>query len=122
MGFYIRKSLSAGPFRFNLSKSGVGVSVGVPGFRDSGPKSRMPSASQRVPGGGTRGTPANRTLLRKIKPAKRRQGVTSTMKRAMRAGCCVLLAVLALAGGPPEASAQTATQQREAAVLKARAG
>lgn len=33
MGFYIRKSLSVGPFRFNLSKSGVGLSVGVRGFR-----------------------------------------------------------------------------------------
>ncbi|KWX68525.1 hypothetical protein ASJ79_17435 [Mycobacterium sp. NAZ190054] len=39
MGFYVRKSLSAGPFRFNLSKSGVGVSVGVPGFRvGTGPR------------------------------------------------------------------------------------
>ena len=34
----------------------------------------------------------------------------------------MLLAVLALAGGPADACAQTATQQREAAVLKARAG
>ncbi len=33
MSFYIRKSLRAGPFRFNLSKSGIGVSAGVPGFR-----------------------------------------------------------------------------------------
>ncbi|MGI3781861.1 MAG: DUF4236 domain-containing protein, partial [Janthinobacterium lividum] len=33
MGFYLRKSLHAGPFRLNLSKSGVGVSAGVPGFR-----------------------------------------------------------------------------------------
>jgi hypothetical protein len=39
MPFYIRKSLKAGPFRFNLSKSGVGVSVGIPGFRvGSGPR------------------------------------------------------------------------------------
>jgi len=39
MGFYLRKSLRAGPFRFNLSKSGIGVSVGVPGFRVSmGPR------------------------------------------------------------------------------------
>ncbi len=38
MGFYIRKALQAGPVRFNLSKSGVGVSVGVKGFRvGSGP-------------------------------------------------------------------------------------
>ncbi|WP_116807307.1 DUF4236 domain-containing protein [Steroidobacter cummioxidans] len=33
MGLYFRKSVSVGPFRFNLSKGGVGVSVGVPGFR-----------------------------------------------------------------------------------------
>ncbi|MGE3781964.1 MAG: DUF4236 domain-containing protein, partial [Alphaproteobacteria bacterium] len=39
MGFYIRKSISAGPFRFNLSGSGVGLSVGVKGFRiGSGPR------------------------------------------------------------------------------------
>lgn len=33
MGFYIRDSIRVGPFRFNLSKSGVGVSVGVRGAR-----------------------------------------------------------------------------------------
>ncbi|MEY9841386.1 hypothetical protein ABH941_006663 [Streptacidiphilus sp. EB103A] len=33
MGAYLRSSLKAGPFRFNLSKSGIGVSTGVPGFR-----------------------------------------------------------------------------------------
>jgi hypothetical protein len=39
MSFYLRKSLRAGPFRMNLSKSGVGVSVGVPGFRvGAGPR------------------------------------------------------------------------------------
>lgn len=39
MGFYIRKSIKAGPFRFNLSKSGVGLSVGVRGFRlGAGPR------------------------------------------------------------------------------------
>jgi len=39
MGFYLRKSIKAGPFRFNLSKSGLGISSGVPGFRiSSGPR------------------------------------------------------------------------------------
>lgn len=33
MGFYIRKAISVGPFRFNLSKSGVGVSAGIKGLR-----------------------------------------------------------------------------------------
>ncbi len=39
MGFYIRKSISLGPFRFNLSKSGIGVSAGIKGLRfGTGPK------------------------------------------------------------------------------------
>jgi hypothetical protein len=39
MGLSFRKSVKAGPFRFNLSGSGVGVSVGVPGFRvGTGPR------------------------------------------------------------------------------------
>ena len=33
MGFYYRKSVKVGPFRINLSKSGVGYSVGGRGFR-----------------------------------------------------------------------------------------
>ncbi len=33
MGFYYRKSARLGPFRVNLSKSGVGYSVGGRGFR-----------------------------------------------------------------------------------------
>jgi hypothetical protein len=39
MGFYIRKSVSVGPFRFNLSNSGIGVSTGIPGLRiGTGPR------------------------------------------------------------------------------------
>ncbi len=33
MSFYIRKRIKVGPFRFNISKHGVGVSTGVRGFR-----------------------------------------------------------------------------------------
>lgn len=33
MSWYIRKSVKAGPVRFNLSKGGVGLSIGVTGFR-----------------------------------------------------------------------------------------
>ena len=39
MGFYFRKSINLGGLRFNLSKSGVGVSTGFKGFRiGSGPR------------------------------------------------------------------------------------
>ena len=35
MGFYIRKSIKFGPIRLNISKSGIGISSGVPGARIS---------------------------------------------------------------------------------------
>ncbi len=39
MGFYIRKALRVGPVRFNLSKSGIGVSAGIKGLRlGTGPR------------------------------------------------------------------------------------
>lgn len=39
MSFYLRKSIKVGPVRFNLSKSGIGVSTGIKGFRvGSGPR------------------------------------------------------------------------------------
>ena len=39
MPIYIRDSVSLGPFRINLSKSGLGISAGVKGFRvGTGPK------------------------------------------------------------------------------------
>jgi len=33
MGWYIRRSKKIGPFRLNLSKSGIGISAGFKGFR-----------------------------------------------------------------------------------------
>lgn len=33
MGWNFRRSIRLGPFRFNLSNSGVGTSVDIPGFR-----------------------------------------------------------------------------------------
>jgi Protein of unknown function (DUF4236) len=39
MGLYLRKSVRVGPFRFNLSGSGIGVSCGIRGLRiGTGPR------------------------------------------------------------------------------------
>jgi hypothetical protein len=39
MSFYFRKSVRLGPFRLNFSKSGIGVSAGIPGLRvGTGPR------------------------------------------------------------------------------------
>lgn len=47
MGWYLKKSFSFGPLRLNLSKSGIGASVGVKGLRVStGPKGRQLNAGR----------------------------------------------------------------------------
>lgn len=58
MGFFYRKSASFGPFRVNLSKSGVGYSVGGRGFRvgRSGNGRRYTSFSVPGTGVGYRGS------------------------------------------------------------------
>jgi hypothetical protein len=39
LGFYIRKTVKAGVFRFTLSQGGINVSTGIPGLRiGSGPR------------------------------------------------------------------------------------
>ena len=47
MGWYLKKSFPFGPLRINLSKSGIGASVGVKGLRVStGPKGRELNAGR----------------------------------------------------------------------------
>lgn len=47
MGWYLKKSFAFGPLRLNLSKSGLGASVGVKGLRvSSGPKGKQINAGR----------------------------------------------------------------------------
>lgn len=54
MGWSYRKSISAGPFRLNISRSGVGYSVGGKGFRTGIRSSGRKYTSVSVPGTGLR--------------------------------------------------------------------
>ena len=62
MGFYYRKSVNLGPFRVNFSKSGVGYSVGGPGFRKGVSASGKKYTTFGIPGTGMgyRTTSANK--------------------------------------------------------------
>lgn len=68
MGFYIRKALKVGPLRFNLSKSGIGVSAGIKGFRvGSGPRGNYVHMGRgglyyrkTLPSGGSQQSPSSR--------------------------------------------------------------
>jgi len=52
MGFFYRNSVNFGPFRVNLSKSGVGYSVGGRGFRVGKSARGRSYTSFGVPGSG----------------------------------------------------------------------
>jgi hypothetical protein len=66
VGFYLRKSVTVGPFRFNLSGSGIGVSTGIKGFRiGTGPRGNYVHMGrggiyfrQTIPTSDSRGTPS----------------------------------------------------------------
>lgn len=52
MGMRFRKSKKIGPFRFTLSKSGIGMSVGVKGFRVTKTSSGRVRTTASIPGTG----------------------------------------------------------------------
>ena len=54
MSWSYRKSIRIGPFRVNLSKSGVGYSVGAGGFRSGVSSSGRRYTSVSIPGTGMR--------------------------------------------------------------------
>ncbi|HEX3999018.1 MAG TPA: DUF4236 domain-containing protein [Pirellulales bacterium] len=76
MGWSYRKSVGIGPFRLNLSKSGIGYSVGAAGFR-TGVNARGRSyRSVSVPGTGLR----------------------YYSSRKQSTGCVVMIAAIVMAG------------------------
>jgi len=52
MGFFLRRSISFGPIRFNFSKSGIGVSVGGRGFRTGISSTGRRTTRVSIPGTG----------------------------------------------------------------------
>ena len=52
MGLRFRKSINIGPLRINLSKSGIGFSVGVKGFRVGRSAKGKTTATVSLPGTG----------------------------------------------------------------------
>lgn len=52
MGLRFRKSITIGPLRINISKSGIGFSLGVKGFRISRSAKGKNTATVSLPGTG----------------------------------------------------------------------
>ncbi|MFN5497475.1 MAG: DUF4236 domain-containing protein [bacterium] len=78
MGWYFRRSLGIGPFRVNLSRSGVGWSVGGRGFRVGRDARGRRTTNTSIPGTGI--------------------GYRTVGRRGAR-GCLLVLAAATLFGG-----------------------
>ena len=73
MGFHFKKSIKAGPVRVNLSKSGVGYSVGWKGFRVSKKANGGTRTTTSIPGTGISyvnesGSGADHNMEQAVKP------------------------------------------------------
>ena len=78
MPFYLRKSIKAGPFRFNLSKSGAGLSFGIKGLRiGSGPRGNYIHAGR---GGLYYRTSVSKAGL-KVKNSNSKQGTSHSVEQ-----------------------------------------
>lgn len=71
MGFGFRKSIKIGPARINLSKSGIGASVGVPGARITKRANGKTQTTLGIPGTGLYYTSQSST--HKKQPTKKEQ-------------------------------------------------
>lgn len=77
MGFRFRKSVKAGPFRINFSKSGIGYSVGGKGFRYTKKANGGTRTTYSIPGTGI--SYVEETGAKKKSRTKKKEVTTSAM-------------------------------------------
>ena len=84
MSWNFRRSIRLGPFRFNLSKTGIGASIGIPGFRVGRDAKGRDYQQTSIPGTGI--------YRRDYSPASAQQG--RPIWKYVVIGIAVLLALL----------------------------
>ena len=86
MGFRFRKSVSFGPVRVNLSKSGVGYSVGTKGARITKKANGGTRTTLSIPGTGishVSDSKKRKTSTKAVKPKKEKKMLTPEEKAAV---------------------------------------
>lgn len=78
MGLRFRKSVSAGPFRLNFSKSGIGYSVGTKGYRVTKTANGRIRKTASIPGTGISYVTENSTKRQKISKTKEDNDINQT--------------------------------------------
>ena|SRR5579863_8488639 len=95
MGWGFRRSLKLGPLKLNFSKSGIGYSVGVRGFRVGKDAKGRSYTSASIPGTGLYSRTYSGSALRPASPGAMTQEPVGTERRGGGNGRAVLLAFLA---------------------------
>lgn len=104
MGLYFRKSKSFGPFRINLSKSGVGISTGIKGLRVStGPKGTYLNAGRngiyyrKKIGGRNRSVVSHRQSMQVGNQLSSCEATSARKRRSCNTQLCLIVATILLA-------------------------
>jgi hypothetical protein len=95
MGWSLRRSLKLGPLKLNFSKSGVGYSVGVRGFRVGKDAKGRSYTSASIPGTGLYSRDYSGSAPRNASPGAISQTPAGTEQRSGGNGRAVVLAFVA---------------------------
>ncbi len=120
MGFRFRKSMKLGPVRVNLSKSGVGYSVGGKGLRFTKKAGGGTRTTTSIPGTGVSYVKDSSSAKTKS-PAKKASNAATTKPKKSKVGIwAAALAFLALLGACNDGSSGTPvpTNPTEAAIIE----
>lgn len=89
MGLRFQRRVNFGPIRFNFSGSGVGVSVGVPGFRTGVRSNGRRYTRVSIPGTGIGYHTEHGSAARRSRPAR------ATAPATPAQGCAIVLLIAA---------------------------
>ena len=104
MGFRFRKSINLGPFRLNLSKSGIGYSVGTKGFRVTKKATGGTRTTASIPGTGISYTKDYPNQSKKEENTMSKKSQKKLNGKSIAGGLAALCIIGAFVGGGEESS------------------
>ena len=104
MGFRFRKSVNLGPVRINLSKSGIGYSVGTKGFRVTKKAAGGTRTTTSIPGTGISYTKDYQKKSKKEENVMAKKSKKKLSGKSIVGGLAALCVIGAISGGGEESS------------------
>lgn len=112
MGFRFRKSVNLGPFRVNLSKSGIGYSVGSKGFRVTKKAAGGTRTTASIPGTGISYTKDYPQKTKKEDNVMAKRSKNKLSGKSIAGGLAALCIIGAISGGGEESSPSSSSSNQ----------